>query len=196
MATNLSSQFEYELKVIRDIDIRELLKYILDSKVPEYFLTNQSSSSGRYHPINKDGGPETLIQHTKSVFRMLYYILSHPLLKDTFDAHTVDVLLASSILHDSVKYGYPESETHTVHEHPILLKMLIDDTITSNKVWFNIFSEIVEFVGSHHGPWRTNPHSEVNLPPIENSGQWYLHLADYLASRTCIRVDYDFEELG
>lgn len=191
--SNLSKLFETEVSLVRDPEIRNLTNYILDNKVPEYFKELPSSSSGKYHPLNKNGEPENLIEHTKSVVRILYCMISHPMI--TLSQYEKDCLIVSAILHDSVKYGYPEPQEHTVHEHPVLLRALIDDVILGNESWSTAFSSVIDYVSSHHGPWRTNRRSDVNLPPIVSDGQWYLHLADYLGSRVYIRVDYDHTQL-
>ena len=192
MATNLSKIFEEELKLITDNSIVEMLKYIFDNRVLEYFLTNYSSSSGKYHPLNKNGERENLIEHSKSVFRMLFEILEHPDLKGRIEQKNRNCALAAALLHDTVKYGYPDVYEHTVHEHPVYLKLLMDDTILSNPQWVVDFNEICRLVSTHHGPWRASSYSTVVLPQISDELQWYLHLSDYLASREYIRVDYDY----
>ena len=192
MANGLSDIFKEELKIISDKSIVEMLKYILDNRVPEYFLTNHSSSSGKYHPLNKNGEQENLIEHTKSVFRMLLEILNHPDLKAKFEQRDISIVLAAALLHDSVKYGYPDIFDHTVHDHPILVKLLLDDIILNNSQWVSDFNAICNLISTHHGPWRASIYSTVVLPQISNDLQWYLHLSDYLASREFIRVDYDY----
>lgn len=192
MATNLSKIFEEELKLITDNSIVEMLKYICDNRVPEYFLTNYSSSSGKYHPLNKNGKQENLIEHSKSVFRILLEILEHPDLKGRIDKKNRNCVLAAALLHDAVKYGYPDASDHTVHEHPVYLKLLLDETILNNSQWVIDFNEICRLVSTHHGPWRASSYSKIVLPQISDELQWYLHLSDYLASREFIRVDYDY----
>lgn len=193
MATNLSKIFEDELKLITDKSMIEMLRYILDNRVPEYFLTNHSSSSGQYHPLNKNGEQENLIEHTKSVFRIVFEILEHPDLKGRIEEKNRNCGLAASLLHDSVKYGFgDEVYDHTIHEHPVYVKLLIDDKILANPQWVIDFNEICRLISTHHGPWRASIYSTLVLPQVSDEMQWYLHLADYLASREYIRVDYDY----
>lgn len=186
------THFQYELNRISNIEIRNLVVYLLDNRIPSDIWMKASSSSQKYHPLNKEGNPESTLEHTKSVFRIVYTLCDHPNIKDVvFDALARDLLLASALLHDSIKYGYPEACEHTVFEHPILIKTLIDDTIANNPQWFQYFTEIADIISAHHGPWNTSKYHDYSLPLITSDKQWYLHLADYLASRVYIRVDYD-----
>lgn len=188
----LSELFEFELNLIDDKSIREFLVYLLDTRVPSYFVGLPSSSSQRYHPLNKEGNAESLVEHTKSVVRVLMCLISHPMVGSQIDSYNKNILIASAILHDSVKYGYGDQVyDHTIHEHPVLIKNLflgldLDDYMIS------VSEDIINLVSTHHGPWRTGK-SELVLPEINNQCQWYLHLADYLASRVYIRTDYDYQ---
>lgn len=189
---SISEAFSNELNRISNIDIRNLVVHVIDNRVPSEIWDMKSSSSGKFHPLDKNGEPETILQHTKSVYRVLHCIMEHPMVKDdVLDSRVRDLLRAAALLHDSVKYGYPNFNEHTVFEHPILIKSLIDDLILNNEVWSNYFDEICNLIGSHHGPWRTSSYANFALPQISSDAQWYLHLADYIASREYIRVDYD-----
>lgn len=183
--------FTNELNRISDLDLRQLVVYLLDNRVPSDIWNLPASSSLKYHPLNKEGKPETIAEHTKSVYRILHTIIEHPMVQEGLDRPVQNLLRASALLHDSVKYGYPTLEEHTVFEHPILIKSLIDDTILKNSIWCDKFDKICELIGSHHGPWRTSRRHDFSLPAIQSDAQWYLHLSDYLASRTYIHVDYD-----
>ena len=193
MDNKISDLFMEELSAIRNENVRNLVIYILDNKVPKYFTekTALSSSSKKFHPLNKNGEPENLVEHTKSVFRVLYHLVNHPLITPTLE--DIDELLASAILHDSAKYGISDKieQEYTLSGHPLFIKAYCDDTILNNPVWTVSFDKICRFVSSHHGPWNLCKELDLELPPIETMSQFYLHLADFIASRTDIRVDYD-----
>lgn len=192
--TKFSTEFVSELSLIKSDSIKEFVKYVLDNRVPDYFGTFLSSSSKRFHPLNKNGEPETLIEHSKSVVRMLFALIKHPDINSCFSEDQLDILVASAILHDCVKYGFGDDiiKDHTQFEHPVNFKLICDDTIIE-KYQFE-FIAVADVISAHHGPWRICDYSDVILPPATDSLKWYLHLADYLASRTYIRVDYDWNE--
>lgn len=186
--TNISN-LEFELSFIKNNDIRRLTEDILKYKVPDYIETYPSSSSSRYHPVDENGNVVTILHHTKAVVRVLITIINHPMVSGQLSDFEKDICIAAAILHDSVKYGIPDNvKETTVHEHPILVSLLYPYNDT-NSEYYLIFGKIVEIISSHHGPWQTSSHSQVVLPPIETTAQWYVHLADFLASRRFIHVD-------
>lgn len=178
----------FEINLINDLGIQKLVIDTFENKVPDYFWTLPASSSGKYHPLDKNGNPESLVNHTKSVTRMLLTLINHPFVKNEFDSHEKDLMIASALLHDSVKYGYPVQEKHTTHIHPMMVVKLYPygEFIPEFR---NDFIEICKIISTHHGPWITSKKSEVVLPKVESKMQYYLHMADFLASRRYIHVD-------
>ena len=187
-----SIYFKKELSAIRDTRVRNMTEYLLDNRVPDYFIELPSSSSGRYHPKNKEGNQESLIEHTKSVVRVLCSFLTHPDISSKFSDYDKDILISSAILHDCVKYDYPDQKDHTVFSHPVLVKALIDDEIS--RMYLHEFVTVCDVISTHHGPWTVNRYEDLVLPTMKDNRQWYLHLADYIASRDFIRVDYDNDQ--
>lgn len=181
-----------EIELIRNSTVKNLVYRVFEEKVPRYFWDTDSSSSGYYHPtIN--GRPITLVEHVKSATRILYTLLSHPMIKGQFTQLQVDTMIASIILHDCAKKGLSdEGEPTTVHSHPLLASLLIPDKVTSEE--YMIFSNIVENIVSHHGVWRWRQDDPTVLPEITNETQYYVHLADWIASRKIVHIDLDNNE--
>lgn len=180
-----------EVNLITSDDIKSLVIRLLRDRVPSYFWEVDSSSTSFYHP-KLQGRPITLVEHTKSVVRILVMLISNPIIHSKFTRKDIDIMIASAILHDTTKRGYPSDVGTTIHEHPLLLSLLLPSKYTNLE--YQLFSEIVEVAMTHTGPWNRSPHSSVVLPEITNDRQYYVHLADFLASRKVIHIDLDDNE--
>lgn len=185
---NLIELFKEELKQIKDEDYKFIVTQIFKNYDLKAFELG-SSSSKKYHPLDKDGNLETCLQHTKRVFRVAHLLASHPDIEYIIDK---DLLLAGALLHDCVKYGYPELEDHTVFQHPILIKALSPGEGAN----LEKFKKLCDIISKHHGPWRTSAYSQIILPKIDDLNSWYLHLSDYIASRTYVNIDYDWSDFN
>ena len=89
---NKQEVFENEIVLIKDEDIRDSLRTLID-KIPDYFFTIPASSTGKYHPLyaTGDGG---LVRHTKAAVRManeLFGIYKFP-------DRTKDLILLSIVM--------------------------------------------------------------------------------------------------
>ena len=73
---NKQEVFENEIVLIKNEDIRESLRVLID-KIPDYFFTIPAASTGKYHPsyAQGDGG---LVRHTKAAVKIAYELLADP----------------------------------------------------------------------------------------------------------------------
>ena len=59
--------------------------------------------------------------------------------------------------------------------------------------------EEIDFIGmcveAHMGQWNTDKNSKTVLPKPSNKYQRMLHVADYLASRKCLTIDFETPNL-
>ena len=183
---NMNKQeiFENEIVLIKNEDIRDSLRTLID-KVPDYFFTIPASSTGKYHPeyATGDGG---LVRHTKAAVRManeLFGIYKFP-------ERTKDLIIFSLLLHDSVKKGEEESK-YTLFDHPIVA----GDFIKKYKDELKLTKEDLEFVcnaiASHMGRFNTSEYSDVILPLPKTPEEKFVHMCDYLASRKVINIKFD-----
>lgn len=180
----------FEVSLISNLEIQKLVQDIIKRKVPDYIETEWASSTGKYHPTDEMGNPETILAHTKSVTRVMKLIINHPYNCNDFDDYTKDIMIAACILHDSCKYGYPnKSGEYTLHEHPLLVREnLYPYSTIYNRDRLKIFNDICDLIETHHGPWINNSHSEIVLPEVTTRAQYLVHMADYLASRKIIKT--------
>ena len=153
---------------IKSTPIREYTETFLRTKVPEYFKTIPSSSSGKYHPsfANGVGG---LMRHTIAVAYIVHQITGLQFLR--FRQKDRDRLLSAALLHDTFKQGETQEGTGST--------MLMDHAkIAASKIEDD---DIAALVLSHMGEWGMN-----------KPGNWrafILHLADYIASRKYITIE-------
>lgn len=181
-----------EVDKLQDIENRRFANYILN-RLPDYFFTVPASSSGKYHPKN-DLGEGGLVRHSISVVRMLDYLLEPKGYFD-FDEDQKELLKISALFHDCMKSGTQdeyENNKQTKFLHPLyaanfIMTMAVKSGFPYEKALF-----IYDAVIAHMGQWNTNK-NEVGskLPTPVSSGQKVLHLADYLASRKDINMEFD-----
>lgn len=168
-----SNIFKMELEQIVDLDLRGKVKDILDLVDPRH-ETEPASSTGKYHPdfAHGIGG---LVRHTKAV------VMIASELCNTRPGINRDYMLAAAILHDMHKYK--DVGKYTCHEHPFLMACDASEA--------GLPATIVVAIESHMGRWNTSNRSTVVLPVPSDDFQWLLHYADYLASRTWLKLTFD-----
>lgn len=182
--------FKDELNYINDFKIKTAAKILL-THLPDYFFHVAASSSGKYHPVS-DLGEGGLIRHTKSVVRIGYELLNLEMYQNIFSSYEKDLIIFSLMFHDGMKQGEASLEnnnTHTLFEHPLIMA----NYIKNNKevLLFNDddINFIYECISSHMGQW--NQKDDKTLPKPIKEHQRFVHLCDYIASRSFINIDYD-----
>ena len=178
-----------EIDTLQDIDNRKFA-YALLSNVPDYFFSVPASSSGKYHPSN-DLGEGGLVRHSISVARMLDHLLE-PYGYFDFDEEQKELLKIAALFHDCMKSGTQEEYEkckHTKFLHPLYAANFIMTTAIKTAYSYEKALFIYNAVISHMGQWNTNATGE--LPTPKTPDQKVLHLADYLASRKDINMEFD-----
>ena len=184
---------EDEIYSITDVDIKRFAFQLLDS-VPDYFFSVPASSSGKYHPKN-DLGDGGLVRHSISVARMLEHLLEPKGYFDFTDEQK-ELLKVAALFHDCLKSGTQEEyekNRHTKFLHPLYAANHIMTTAIKNGFPYEKALFICNVVISHMGQWNTGKNGEGMLPVPSDEGQRVLHLADYLASRKDINMDFGEE---
>ena len=182
-----------EIDKLQDIENRRFASYLID-KVPEYFFSVPASSSGKYHPQN-DLGEGGLVRHSISVVRMLEH-LTEPEGYFDFDEEQFELLKIAALFHDCMKSGTQEeyeNNKQTKFLHPLyaanfIMTVAIECGYPYEKALF-IYNAII----SHMGQWNTRNDTMGKLPKPMTPGQKVLHLADFLASRKDINMDFGGE---
>jgi len=80
-------------------------------------------------------------------------------------------------------HKYDGTSMHTCHEHPYLMAL--------DAAAMNLPEEVVCLIESHMGQWTKSKRSSIELPMPANDAEWLLHYADYLASRTWLKLTFD-----
>ncbi len=177
-----------ELELISDDKLSECLLNIINM-LPDYWLTEAASSTGKYHPEYAlgDGG---LLRHSKAAMRIGYELLSNPCIGDKYTKREKDLMLMSLLVHDGLKLGIPQ-ERYTRFDHPILMGQFIID----NRKEIGLSSDDAKFMNevikTHMGPWTTDYNGNEVLEKPKTKYQNFVHMCDYLASRKCLLVPFD-----
>ena len=177
-----------ELSYIRDDELSNCLLNIINM-LPDYWLEEAASSTGKYHPEYALGNGG-LLRHSKAAMRIGYELLSNPAIGDKYTSREKDLMLMALLVHDGLKLGIPK-EKYTRFDHPILMGKFILD----NKDEIGLSLEDAEFMNSviktHMGPWTTDYNGNEVLEKPKTKYQNFVHMCDFLASRKCLLVPFD-----
>lgn len=177
------------LCTIENDDIREFAINLLDS-LPEYIWTVPASSTGKYHPAYSlgDGG---LMRHQMAVVRFLNFFFELEQYNSKLTSREMDLMRVAGLTHDGMKSGSQEqfsTNKYTKFEHPVLMakKILESDGLPQEELEL-----IAAAISKHMGQWNTDKKSSTVLPKPSDKFSRMLHVADYLASRKCLTMDFD-----
>lgn len=192
---------EEKLKMIEPIydsfeneDIKDFCK-LLVSELPLYWWKVPASSTGKYHPAYAlgDGG---LMRHSIAVVRFLNWFFNLEQYQNKFTDRERDLLRCAGLVHDGRKSGASDDvkEVFTVFDHPLLMAEAVrkhkEDAVISDKE----IELIANAIESHMGQWTTSNKPKdagIVLPKPSNKYQEIVHLADYLASRKPLDMEFD-----
>lgn len=189
-----NEMFDAELTLIKDENIKTFAKEAIE-QLPDYFFTIPASSTGKYHPAytTGEGG---LVRHVKACVRIAFELFRLDWWHFTDEER--DLILVALLLHDGWKNGIPDAQTttnFTATKHPLVasseIKRLFWDSGT-------IPNEQIEYIcagiATHMGQWNKDYRSgEEVLELPKDKHQKFIHLADYLASRKCLEMNFDVQ---
>lgn len=175
-------------------ETREFREYLADmvEKIPDYFFTMPSSTSGKYHNA-KQCRPHGQLYH---VF-MFQSILEHRLrLKHNRELYPTpelrDAMRCVPLLHDAVKCGWPvDGEAPprwTVANHPMLAKEFVLNTKVEHDIPAAYKMLIADMCEAHSGEWNKDRSGNVIMSEPRNEREFFIHECDILSSR----VDIDW----
>ena len=166
------------VEIIKNKEVRDFVLDFLDKKVPDYFARVAASATGKYHP-DYALGQGGLIRPSLAVTAVAASIVNLEYLQ--FNRMDKDLIIAACILHDSFKQGLTESG-NTIRTHPNVAAREIakHGKETGHEHIANIIAALVL---AHMGEWG-------NQKP-GNKGQFIVHLADFIASRKFIDIDWN-----
>ncbi len=185
---NREELFLDELSYIKDNDLSESLLKIINI-LPEYWLEEAASSTGKYHPeyaLGKGG----LLRHSKAAMRIGIELLNDPCIGDKYTQHEKDLMLMGLLVHDGLKLGRPK-EKYTRFDHPILMANFILENQKEVGLTKEDATFIADVIKTHMGPWTTDYNGNEVLEKPKTKYQNFVHMCDYLASRKCLLVPFD-----
>lgn len=179
------------LDTFENEDIKEFAIVLLDN-VPEYVWHVGASSTGKYHPQYSlgEGG---LMRHQMAVVRFLNFFLGLEQYSNKIPSRERDLMRIAALTHDARKSGTQEDyerSKYTKFNHPILMA----DVIRSYDGQYLNHDElelIANTISKHMGSWNTDKKSNVVLPKPDDIYSELVHLADYLASRKDLTVEFE-----
>jgi uncharacterized protein (DUF3820 family) len=178
------------LDTFENEDIKEFAIVLLDD-MPEYIWHVGASSTGKYHPAYSLG-EAGLMRHQLAVVRFLNFFLELEQYGSKLTSRERDLIRLSGLIHDGRKNGSQEDyekSKYTRFNHPVLMA----DVIRSFDGQYLNHEEIelvADTISKHMGQWNTDKKSDVELPKPNNKFSRMVHVADYLASRKCLTMDF------
>jgi len=177
------------LDTIENEDIKEFAIVLLDS-LPEYIWTVPASSTGKYHPAYSlgDGG---LMRHQVAVVRFLNFFFELEQYSSKLTSREMDLMRVAGLVHDGMKSGSQEqfsNSKYTKFEHPILMADKMKECTGLPQEELDFMADVIS---KHMGQWNTDKKSSTVLPKPNEKFSRMLHVADYLASRKSLTMDFD-----
>lgn len=176
--------------LLNKFETDEIRDYCADmiKEIPDYIFTIPSSTSFKYH--NKTQcQPHGQIFHILMFAEVMNYVLGLEYVKEKTNERQRDCLRCTPIFHDAIKCGLYGSQ-YTVHEHPMLAGEWVRNTSVEHDVDADTKAYIARLCESHSGEWTSTKRSKTVLPKPENDEQFFVHMCDYLASRSNLDMTY------
>ena len=178
------------LDTFENEDIKEFAIVLLEG-LPEYIWQVGASSTGKYHPAYSLG-EMGLMRHQIAVVKFINFFLELEQYKNEFTSRERDLMRVAGLIHDGRKSGSQEDyekSKYTKFNHPILMA----DVVRSYDGEYLNHEElemIAEAISKHMGAWNTDKKSSVVLPKPDDNFSRLVHLADYLASRKSLTMEF------
>jgi len=164
------------LKKIKNEEIRNFTKEVLDH-APKQFWSAPSSSSGKHHPP-EDNGKGGLVTHTIKATLIAEDICRYFNLPDI----ETDEVISATMLHDIQKNGIPWGD-HTVDNHGLVASKWLE-IFDYPKSFYKDFMPcpIVDCVRFHMGRFADQPEDKMGStsPSMQ---EIIVQMSDFVASR-------------
>jgi len=188
---------EERLKLVQPIldtfeneDIKEFVVVLLDD-FPDYIWHVGASSTGKYHPAYSLG-EAGLMRHQIAVVRFLNFFLELEQYGSKLTSRERDLIRLAGFVHDGRKSGSQEDyekSKYTRFNHPVLMADVIRG-FDGQYLTHEEIELIADTISKHMGQWNTDKKTNIELPKPNNKFARMVHVADYLASRKCLTMDF------
>lgn len=179
------------LDTFENEDIKDFVIVLLED-LPDYIWSVGASSTGKYHPAYSLG-EMGLMRHQVAVVRFINFFFELEQYQNEFTSRERDLVRLAGLVHDGRKSGgrddYNKSK-YTKFNHPILMA----DVVRSFEGQYLNHDEIeiiANMISKHMGQWSTDKKSSVVLPKPDDKFSKMVHLADYLASRKSLTMEFE-----
>lgn len=179
------------LETIVNQDIREFAQKVIED-LPAYIWEVGASSTGKYHPAYSLGHGG-LMRHQIAVVRFLNYFFELEQYNTKFTNREMDLMRVAGLVHDGRKSGEQsdyERSKYTKFDHPIQMANMIR-SYNGQYLNYDELEFIAHCIESHMGQWSTDRKTKMVLPKPTDEYQYFVHLADYLASRKDLTMAFD-----
>ena len=179
------------LDTFENEDIKEFAIVLLDD-MPEYIWHVGASSTGKYHPAYSLG-EAGLMRHQIAVVRFLNFFLELEQYGSKLTSRERDLIRLSGLTHDGRKSGSQEDyekSKYTRFNHPILMADVVRG-FDGQYLNHEEIELVADTISKHMGQWNTDKKSSIELPKPNNKFARMVHVADYLASRKCLTMDFE-----
>ena len=105
----------------------------------------------------------------------------------------MDLMRVAGLVHDGMKSGTQEqfsNNKYTKFEHPVLMAEKIR-SYDGKYLCTEELELVADAISRHMGAWNTDKKSSMVLPKPNDKFSRMLHVADYLASRKTLTMDFD-----
>ena len=178
------------LDTFENEDIKEFTIVLLDD-MPEYIWHVGASSTGKYHPAYSLG-EAGLMRHQIAVVRFLNFFLELEQYGSKLTSRERDLIRLSGLIHDGRKSGSQEDyekSKYTRFNHPILMADVVR-SFDGRYLTHEELELVADTISKHMGQWNTDKKTDIELPKPNNKFARMVHVADYLASRKCLTMDF------
>jgi hypothetical protein len=179
------------LDTFENDDIKEFAIVLLDD-MPDYIWHVGASSTGKYHPAYSLG-EAGLMRHQIAVVRFLNFFLELEQYNSKLTSRERDLIRLSGLIHDGRKSGSQEDyekSKYTRFNHPVLMADVVH-SFDGKYLNHEEIELIADTISRHMGQWNVDNKTKTELPKPNTKYARMVHVADYLASRKCLTMDFD-----
>ena len=179
------------LNTFENEDIKEFAIVLLND-LPDYIWHVGASSTGKYHP-SYSLGEMGLMRHQIAVVRFLNFFLELEQYNSKLTSRERDLIRLSGLIHDGRKSGSQEDyekSKYTRFNHPVLMSDVVRN-FDGKYLNHEEIELIADTISRHMGQWNVDKKTKVELPKPNNKYARMVHVADYLASRKCLTMDFE-----
>lgn len=179
------------LDTFENEDIKEFAIILLDN-LPNYIWSVPASSTGKYHPAYSlgEGG---LMRHQMAVVRFLNFFFELEQYNSKLTSREMDLMRLAGLIHDGRKSGTQEDyekSKYTKFDHPIQMAEVVRN-YDGQYLNHEEIEMVADTISKHMGAWNEDKKSGIKLEKPNNKYSRMVHLADYLASRKVLTMDFD-----